>query len=456
MAGNDLKRSFIEIMSPVGSFEALGAAIEAGADSVYFGVGEMNMRAAMKVSFSEDDLPKIAEICQQHEVKSYLALNIIIYDDELAAMEGLVDKAKASNISAIIACDHSVLEYCREIGMPVHISTQANISNIREVEYYSRFADTMVLGRELSLEQLANIAAKIKKRQIKGPAGNLVRIEVFVHGYFCMAISGKCYLSLQTYNSPANRGECKVPCKRKYVATDAKNGAELMIDNDYILSAKDLCTIDFVDKLIEAGISVFKIEGRKKGADYVYTATKCYKEAVDAYFDGTYTQEKINDWKIELSTVFNRGFWSGYYLGEKIEDEECSGDPTARIIKEKVYLARGVGYIEEEKRGEFKLEGGKLQDGDDILIVGPLVGVIRETAKGIRIAGRKVTKVGEGEVFTLPSQEIIGVKDKLYKVSYDNPNFVIVFAINAARKILSDKGYNRLRRLILGKKVNRQ
>lgn len=446
------QRSSIEIMSPVGSFEALEAAIKAGADSVYFGVGEMNMRAAMKVSFSQEDLPKIAAECKRHGVKSYLALNIIIYDDELAEMKSLVDKAKASGITAIIACDHSVLLYCEKVGMEVHISTQANVSNIEEVEYYSRFSDTMVLGRELNLEQIGNIARKIQERQIKGPTGNLVRIEIFVHGYFCMAISGKCYVSLQKYNAPANRGECKVPCKRKYILKDAKDGTELMIDNEHILSAKDLCTIDFVDKIIEAGVSVFKIEGRKKGADYVYTTTKCYKDAVDAYFDGTYTSEKVNNWKIELSTVFNRGFWSGYYLGRKIEEEERSGDPTPRVIREKTLVATGIRYIEEEARGEFRMVNKKLRQGDDILIVGPLAGIIQEKVAGLKVAGRATAEVKEGEIFSLPSPKAIGADAKVYRVIFENSSSVKGFLAKSAQNILGVEGYHRIRQVILGNK----
>lgn len=318
------RRESIEIMSPVNSFATLEAAITAGADSVYFGVGEMNMRSSDQVSFSLDDLPEIAAICEKHGVKSYMTLNIIIYDDEIERMKTLVNKAKESKISAIIACDHSVLLYCKEVGMPLHISTQANISNIVEVEYYSSFADTMVLGRELTLEQIKYITEEIEKRQIRGPAGNLVRVELFVHGAFCMAIAGRCYFSLHSSNSAANRGECKGPCQRRYIATDVVNGNEILVDNDYLLAAKNLCTIDFIDKIIEAGVSVFKIEGRTRQIDYIQTTTKCYKEAADSYFDGNYTEEKIEIWKSELSKEANVGFWGGYYLGKEINMRDRS------------------------------------------------------------------------------------------------------------------------------------
>ncbi|MBS3115009.1 U32 family peptidase, partial [Candidatus Woesearchaeota archaeon] len=309
----------IELMSPVGSYESLAAAIQAKADSIYFGVGELNMRSRAAYNFTVKDLKKIADICKKNNIKSYLTLNVVVYDNEFKAIKKLCDAAKKAKISAVIASDLAVIQYANKIKLPVHISTQANVSNIEAVRFYSRYADVIVLARELTLEQIRNIAKEIKKQNMRGPNKQLVKIELFIHGAMCVSISGKCQMSLALYNEPANRGKCLQACRRAYRVIDEETGDELVIDNKYVMSPKDLCTIGFIDKLIEAGVSVFKIEGRGRSPEYVYTVTKVYKEAVESYFNGSYTKTKIKHWTSELEKVFNRGFWQGgYYLGKKL------------------------------------------------------------------------------------------------------------------------------------------
>jgi putative protease len=308
----------LELMAPAGSYEALSAAIKAGANSIYFGVEQLNMRTKSTHNFTLKDLPTIAEMCHSNGLKSYLTLNTIVYDHDVQLMKRIVDACKTSGITAIIASDHAVMNYCRKTGVPVHISTQANITNIDTVEFYSVYADVMVMARELSLLQVQAINKEIERRQITGPSGELVRTEVFGHGALCMAVSGKCYLSLHSNFSSANRGACIQNCRKSYVVMDKDEGVEFEVDNEFIMSAKDLSTIDFLDKVVEAGVTVLKIEGRGRSADYVYTTTQCYREAIDAIADGTYSTEKIENWKERLSTVFNRGFWDGYYLGRKM------------------------------------------------------------------------------------------------------------------------------------------
>ena len=312
-----MKRS-IELMSPAGSYEALMAAIQAGCNSVYFGVEQLNMRARSSNNFTLEDLKKIAEIGKENNVKTYLTLNTILYDHDITLMKSIVNAAKENGVSAIIASDHAVMNYAKKIGMEIHISTQANVSNIDTVEFYANFADVVVLARELSLMQVADISREIKRRNITGPSGKLIELEIFAHGALCMAVSGKCYLSLHSHFASANRGACIQNCRRSYVVTDKEDGMEFEIDNEFIMSAKDLCTIDFIDKILDAGVSVLKLEGRGRSVDYVHTVTKCYTEAIDAYIDGTYSQDKVKDWKEKLATVFNRGFWDGYYLGRKM------------------------------------------------------------------------------------------------------------------------------------------
>lgn len=444
--------SKIEIMSPVGSFEAIDAAIQSGADSVYFGAGRLNMRAAMNVSFVPEDLARIAEICRNQGVKTYLTLNTTLYDEDVDEMRSLVERAREAGISAIIACDFAVIRTCREVGIPVHISTQSNVANIEAVEFYSQFADTVVLGRELSLEKIAEIVSQIHEKQIRGPSGNLVRVEIFVHGYFCMAVSGKCYLSLDFYNSSANRGECRVPCQRKYLVTDPENGNELLVDNEYILSARDLCTIDFIDKILESGVSVLKIEGRKKGIDYVRTVTRCYREAVDACRNGTYSKERAIAWKEELSTVINRGFWSGYYLGKKVDEEPWNIDPTNKIVKDKTYVARCIG-ADSSEAVEFKLEDHELKEGDDVLIVGPVAGLVQTKVADLQVDGESVDKVSPGEVFSISTEEKVGVSDKIYVVRYEKYNPVIAWTGKVIRGLFGYKVYAGVRKLIFGDKA---
>lgn len=399
-------------MAPVGSYEALSAAIKAGADSIYFGIEQLNMRARSSINFTLDDLQKISDVCKENNVKSYITLNTIMYDHDLQLMRSIVDKAKERDITAIIASDHAVMNYARKVGMPIHISTQANVSNIETVEFYSVFADVMVLARELSLMQVKAITKEIKRREITGPNGELVKIEIFAHGALCMAVSGKCYLSLHAHYSSANRGACAQDCRKEYIVTEKEEGTEFLIDNEYIMSAKDLCTIDFLDKIVDAGVEVIKIEGRGRSADYVYTTTKCYREAVDSILEGTYTPEKISKWKEELETVYNRGFWDGYYLGRKMG--EWSDNYGSKATKRKVFIGKGVNYFKKLNVAEFRLETKLLKIGDEILITGPTTGVIKTRVKELRLEDKPVQLVKKGDNFSMPVDEIIRPSDKLY------------------------------------------
>lgn len=404
----------IELMAPAGSYEALMAGLNAGANSIYFGIEQLNMRARSSNNFTFEDLHEIAKRCSDKGVKSYITLNTIVYDHDLGLMRKILDHAKEAGISAIIASDHSVMNYGKKIGMPVHISTQSNITNIETVEFYSAYADVMVLSRELSLMQVEDISKNIKRREITGPSGKLVRLEIFGHGALCMAVSGKCYLSLHSHNASANRGACIQNCRRSYTVIDKEEGVELEIDNEYIMSAKDLCTIDFLDKVIAAGVSVLKIEGRGRSADYVHTTTKCYREAIDSIKEGTYTKEKIVAWKEELSTTFNRGFWDGYYLGKKMG--EWNDEYGSRASKKKIYIGKGRKYFDKLSVGEFELETHSLQLGDEILITGPTTGVIQTLVNELRLNEQSVEEVNKGDVFSMPIAEKIRPSDKLYKV----------------------------------------
>ncbi len=373
----------MELMAPAGSYEALMAAIQGGCDSVYFGVEQLNMRTKSSNNFTIDDLGKISAICTEHKIKSYLTLNTVVYDHDINLMKNIVDEVKNNQITAIIASDHAVMNYAKKSGVTVHISTQANITNIDTIEFYSAYADVMVLARELSLMQVAAITKEIKRRNITGPSGQLIKIEIFGHGALCMAVSGKCYLSLHTNFSSANRGACIQNCRKNYIVIDKEEGVELEIDNEYIMSAKDLCTIDFLDKVIDADVAVLKIEGRGRSADYVYTVTKCYREAIDAYYANTYTVDKLNEWKEKLSTVFNRGFWDGYYLGRTMG--EWSNEYGSKATKKKVYVAKGMKYYEVMGVGEFLMEAQTLNIGEEVLITGPTTGVIQTTINEIRV-----------------------------------------------------------------------
>lgn len=404
----------IEIMSPAGSWESLAAAIKAGAHSIYFGIEQLNMRAKSSNNFTTEDLQKIVETCSAHNVKSYITLNTIIYDHDLQLMRSIVDSAKSAGVSAIIAADHAVLMYAKKKNMEVHISTQANVTNIETVEFFSTFADVMVTARELSLSQVAELTREISRQNICGPSGKIIQIEVFAHGALCMAVSGKCYLSLHTHFSSANRGACIQNCRRDYIVTDKETGYELEIDNEYIMSAKDLCTIDFLDKIIDAGVSVLKIEGRGRSADYVYTTTQCYREAVDAIAEGTYTQEKIAAWKEKLATVYNRGFWDGYYLGRTMG--EWSNTPDSSATKRKIYLGKGLNYFVKPKIAHFKLEAQSLEVGDEIIITGPTTGYINATVKELRVNEQVVQNAIKGDEITIPIDEIVRPSDSLYKL----------------------------------------
>ena len=403
----------IELMAPAGSFESLMAGIKAGCHSVYFGIEQLNMRARSSINFTIEDLKEIVQIAQTQGIKTYITLNTIIYDHDLRLMREIVDAAKYYGVDAIIASDHAVLNYCRKTGMSAHISTQCNITNIEAVEFYAAYADVMVLSRELNLTQISNIVREIKRRKIVGPSGQLVRIEIFGHGALCMAVSGKCYLSLHSHNASANRGACIQNCRRSYIVIDKEEGYELEIDNEYIMSAKDLCTIDFLDKIIEAGVRVLKIEGRGRSADYVYETTKCYREAIDSIYEGTYTREKVEKWKNRLSTVFNRGFWDGYYLGRKMG--EWSKEPGSSATKKKLYLGVGRKYFDKIGVGEFVIETHSLKQGDELIITGPKTGLIKTRAEEIRVNDIPVEEVHKGTVFSMKVPEKIHPSDKLYK-----------------------------------------
>ena len=409
-----INRKEIELMAPVGSYESLMAAIQAGADSVYFGVEQLNMRAKSTNNFTTDDLQKIVKICTDHGIKSYLVVNTIIYDHDIRLMKQLVDIAKASGITAIIASDQAVINYAFTQGVELHISTQVNVSNIETLKFYAHFADVMVLARELSLKQVAKITEAIEKEQIKGPSGKLIRIEIFAHGALCMAISGKCYLSLHEQNSSANRGACLQTCRKSYIVTEKETGYELEIDNEYIMSPKDLSTIGFVDKILNAGVKVLKIEGRARPAEYVKTVTECYNEAINSVIEGTYTKNKIKNWEERLATVFNRGFWDGYYLGRKLG--EWSKDYGSKATKTKEYLGKGTNYFSKLKVAEFQLQAGNLKVGDEILITGPTTGVIQTTVKEIRVDLKNTDEAHKGQTISVPVDEKVRRADKLYKL----------------------------------------
>ena len=403
-----------EIMAPVGSREALAAALQAGADSIYFGIEALNMRAHSANHFTIRDLHEIAETCTNHGVKSYLTVNTIIYDTDLELMQQICRAAKEANISAVIASDVAVLSYCQEIGQEVHLSTQLNISNVEALRFYARFADVAVLARELNLEQVAHIHRAIEEEQICGPPGKPIRLEMFCHGALCMAVSGKCYLSLQNLGRSANRGECMQVCRRSFTVTDRETGMELDVDNKYIMSPKDLKTIGFMDKMVEAGVSVFKIEGRARAAEYVYTVVKCYKEALRAVLDGTFSPERVAEWDKQLATVFNRGFWDGYYLGQKMG--EWSKVYGSQATERKQYIGKGQKYFSRLGVGEFLLEAGGFQVGDKLLIVGPTTGAHYVTATDIHGDHGPVQKAEKGMRVSIPVPEKTRPSDKLYLI----------------------------------------
>lgn len=404
----------VELLSPAGSFEALMAAIHAGCDAVYFGIEQLNMRARSTYNFELTDIEKITAIAREHGIKTYITLNTVMYDHDMQLMHQIVDRAKLHGVDAVIASDHAVMHYARKAGMPVHVSTQANISNIDTVEFYSVFADTMVLARELTLSQVEHIAREIQRRNICGPSGKRIKLEVFAHGALCMAVSGKCYLSLHSHYASANRGACIQNCRRSYIVTDKDEGFELEVDNEYIMSAKDLCTIGFLDQVINAGVGVLKIEGRGRAADYVHTTTQCYRDAIDACMEGSFTAAKAEVWTNRLEQVYNRGFWDGYYLGRKMGEWSDTYGSKAKL--KKIYLAKAVHFFPKAGVGEFVMESLSLSQGDRLMITGTTTGYVEMDANELRKDDRVVERVQKGDSFTLKVPDAIRAGDKLYKV----------------------------------------
>ena len=404
----------IEIMSPAGSFDSLMAAIQGGAGSVYFGAGQLNMRARSSSNFSPDDIREITRICRENNVKSYLTLNTIIYDEELPVMREMVHLAKENGVSAIIASDLSVLEYAKEQGVEIHISTQCNITNIEAIRFYARYADVMVLARELNISQMEAITRAIREQNITGPSGKPVQIEVFVHGALCMAVSGKCYISLDNFNASANRGACQQPCRRAYQVKDMENQVELEIDNKYIMSPKDLMTIPILDRLLDAGVTVLKIEGRGRSAEYVKTVTRTYHEAVEAWKNKQFSQENVENWTTELNKVYNRGFWGGYYLGEKTG--EWSERYGSQATQKKVYVGKVVNFFTKLNVAEIKMESHSMKPGDNILVIGPTTGAYEAQLSEIRVDLAVVEKAVKGENCSIPVTETLRRGDKVYLV----------------------------------------
>jgi len=404
----------IELMAPAGNFESLQAALDNGADSVYFGVEQLNMRARASINFTLKDLPEIVKRCEKKNVRTYLTLNTIIYDHDLTVVKTLISKAKESGITAVIAMDQAVIMAAREVGVEVHISTQINITNIETVKFYALFADTMVLSRELSLRQIKKITEQIEKEQIKGPSGNLVQIEIFGHGALCMAVSGKCYMSLHSYNSSANRGACKQNCRKKYTVIEQETGFEMEIDNEYIMSPKDLCTIDILDQVVGSGIKVLKIEGRGRAPEYVAKVVSCYREAIDSLINKTYNKDQVAIWMQELEKVYNRGFWNGYYLGQQLG--EWSIGSGSHATQKKVYIGKGMHFFPKSQIGEFKIEAYDISIGDTILITGPTTGAKEIIVNEMLVNDEKLQKGTKGDSVTIPLGFRIRPSDKLYKM----------------------------------------
>ncbi len=409
-----MKNRTIEIMAPAGSWQSLQAAIQGGANSVYFGIEQLNMRARSSNNFTLKDLLEIAELCNKKNIKTYITLNTIIYDHDLILMKKIVDTAKQAGITAIIASDQAAISYVASVNMEVHISTQTNVTNLETIRFFANFADVVILSRELSLFQIKEITKEIEKQQIKGPSGNLIKIEVFAHGALCMAVSGKCYMSLHTANSSANRGACIQNCRKTYTVTDKEDGHQFDIDNEYIMSPKDLCTIGFLDQVLDSGTSILKIEGRGRSPEYVKTTTQCYREAADAYLVGTYSKKKVEGWMNRLKAVYNRGFWDGYYLGQKMG--EWTGIHGSKSTKKKIYLGKAKKYFKKIQIAEFDLEAQQLKEGDNILIIGRTTGIIETVVGEMRINDKQVKDVKKGDNFSMKLDSTVRPNDKLYKV----------------------------------------
>ncbi|MDY6106481.1 MAG: peptidase U32 family protein [Candidatus Limisoma sp.] len=407
-----MDRKEFEIMAPVGSWESLYAAIQGGADAIYFGIEGLNMRARSSINFTIDDLHEIARVCNEHGLKSYLTVNTVVYDEDIELMHHIVEAARDAHLTAIIASDMAAITYARQIGVEVHISTQLNVSNSEAVRFYSQFADVVVLARELNLNQVSGIYKTINREGITGPHGKPVRIEMFCHGALCMAVSGKCYLSLHEMNSSANRGACTQICRRGYEVTDLETGDQLAVDNKYIMSPKDLKTIHFLNKMIDSGVRVFKIEGRARGPEYVRTVVQCYNEAICAYLDGTYGDEKIADWDARLAKVFNRGFWNGYYLGQRLGEWTWKYGSSATRVK--VYAAKGVRYFSNIRVAEFLMENGELHVGDEVVITGPTTGAIIMKVEEIRVDLKPVEKAVKGDRFSIRVDEKVRPSDRMF------------------------------------------
>lgn len=401
-------------MAPVGSYEALSAAIQAGAGSVYFGIGRLNMRSKSAKNFTLDDLNKIAAICNENNVKSYVTINTVVFDEELDEMRQLVDAVKANGISAIIASDQSVIQYAREIGVEVHMSTQCNITNIEAIRYYSQFADVMVTAREVSVNQVKAITRKIEEQNIRGPKGELIRIEVFCHGALCMAVSGKCYLSLDNFNTSANRGACVQPCRRGYTVQDRDQEITLAIENEYIMSPKDLCTLPFLDKVLDAGVKILKIEGRGRSPEYTKVTVGVYSEAVKAIQNGEFTEEKVAKWTERLRSVYNRDFWDGYYLGRKMG--EWTQRYGSQATKTKIFVGTVTNFFGKINVAEIRMETQDLKVGDNIMIIGPTTGVYEDTVSEIRVDLQPVDSTEKGELCSIPAKDVVRRGDKVYKV----------------------------------------
>lgn len=409
-----MKNRSIELLSPVGSFDCIQAAIKAGADAIYFGVEQLNMRTRSSGSFTVNDIREISSICKAANIKSYITLNTVMYQHDMQLLQSILKIVKQYGIDAVIAADFAVIAYCRQLQIPLHISTQANVSNIEAVQFFSSYADVVVLARELTLKQVAHITNEIKRKKIKGISGELLKIEMFVHGALCMAVSGKCYLSLHAQNASANRGACVQNCRRPYKVSDIETGEELMIDNEYIMSPKDLCTINILDQVINSGVDVLKIEGRSKGADYVFTVTQCYREALDAIANGNYANEKIEAWQKRLSTVYNRGFWEGYYLGHKMG--EWTTQPGSAATEKKVYIGKGSKYYPKIKVGEFLIEAGSIREGDTLMLSGPVIGFVKEKMETLTVNGERDCIAVKGDKITFPVDAKITAADKIYKI----------------------------------------
>jgi putative protease len=407
-----MRREDIEIMAPVGSYESLMGAIQAGAGSVYFGVEHLNMRARSASNFTLEDIGEITGRCKMAGVKSYLTVNVEIFDEEFSTLSSVLIAARDAGITAVIAADMSVIQKCKEMGIEVHISTQVNITNYEAVKFYSQFADVMVLAREMNLGRVCNIAQKIKDNLLKGPSGNLVRLEMFVHGALCMAISGKCYLSLHETHSSANRGSCMQACRRAYLITDKETGRELEVDNQYIMSPKDLKTIHFLNKILDSGVTILKIEGRARSPEYVKMVVECYHQAVDAYFDGTFSEDRIAVWDQKLASVFNRGFWDGYYLGQRLG--EWSSNYGSMATKRKIYTGKVTNYFSNLGVAELKLETGSLKLGDEIIISGPSTGLVQTIVDEIRVGLVTVNEALKGALCSIPVATKLRRSDKLY------------------------------------------